>query len=131
MKFIYYVRTPLPPFHWVLSLSRGWSKFYPVLKYYPFCEKGQDDLPEYFSADQTASTKHDPSLLVRHPLDPATKSRHHVIQATACHKYFVTFDNVALVKSIVQYTPPLLNDPKSALHVLANALNVRRDIPLW
>ncbi len=70
MKFINYVRTPLPPFHWVLSLSRGWSKFNSVVKYYPFGKKGEDDLPANFSADQTASTKRDPSLLVRHPLDP-------------------------------------------------------------
>jgi hypothetical protein len=59
MKFIYYLRTPLPPFHGVLSLSRGWSKFNSVLKYYPFGEKGEDDLPANFSADQTALTKHD------------------------------------------------------------------------
>ncbi len=39
MKFIYYVRTPLPPFHWVLSLSQGWSKFNSVVKYYPFGKK--------------------------------------------------------------------------------------------
>jgi hypothetical protein len=62
---------------------------------------------------------------------PLHQIQHEVIQATACHKYFVTFDNLALVKSIVQYTPPLLNDPKSALHVLANALDVRQEIPLW
>ena len=94
MKFIYYVRTPLPPFHWVLSLSRGLSKFNSVLKYYPV-------------------------------ICPLHQIQHEVIQATACDKYFVTFDNIALVKSVVQYTPPLLNDPKSALHILANTLDVR------
>ncbi len=62
---------------------------------------------------------------------PLHQIQHEVIQATACNKYFVTFDNVTLIKSIVQYTPPLLNDPKSALHVLANALDVRQEIPLW
>jgi hypothetical protein len=62
---------------------------------------------------------------------PLHQIQHEVIQATACHKYFVTFDDLALVKSVVQYTPPLLNDPKSALHVLADALDVRREIPLW
>ena len=59
------------------------------------------------------------------------KIQHEVIQATACDKYFFTFDNVTLVKFVVQYTPPLLNDPKSALHILANALNVRQEIPFW
>jgi hypothetical protein len=56
---------------------------------------------------------------------PLHQIQHEVIQATACHKYFVTFDDLALVKSVVQYMPPLLNDPKSALHVLADALDVR------
>ena len=57
--------------------------------------------------------------------------QHEVVQATACNKYFFTFDNVTLVESVVQYTPPLLNYPKSALHILANALDVCREIPLW
>ena len=62
---------------------------------------------------------------------PLHQIQHEVIQATACHKYFVTFDNLALVKYVVQYTPPLLNDPKSALHVLVNAFDVCQEIPLW
>ena len=62
---------------------------------------------------------------------PLHQIQHEVIQATACNKYFVTFDNVTLVKSVVQYMPPLLNDPKSALHVRVNALGVHREIPLW
>jgi hypothetical protein len=62
---------------------------------------------------------------------PIHQIQHEVIQATARHKYFVTFDNIALVKSVVQDTPPLLDDPKRALHVLANALDVCREIPLW
>ena len=61
---------------------------------------------------------------------PLHQIQHEVIQATACNKYVVTFDNLVLVKSIVQYMPPLLNDPKSALYVLANALDVHREIPL-
>ena len=144
------MRTPLPPFHWVLSLSRGCTKFNSVRKYYPFFKKGKDDLPEDFSADQIALTTHDPYLLVQHSLArqpnpvithwstttnhdicPLHQIQHEVIQATACHKYFVTFYNLSLVKSVVQDTPPLLNDPESALHILANALNVCREIPLW
>jgi hypothetical protein len=61
---------------------------------------------------------------------PLHQIQHEVIQATACDKYFVTFYNIPLVKSIIQNAPPLLNDTESALHVLANALNVRREIPL-
>ncbi len=52
-----------------------------------------------------------------------------VVQATACNKYFFTFHNVTLVESVVQYAPPLLNYPKSALHILANALDVCEKYP--
>jgi hypothetical protein len=61
---------------------------------------------------------------------PLHQIQHEVIQATACDEYIVTFYNIPLVKSIIQNAPPLLNDTESALHVLANALNVRREIPL-
>ena len=54
-----------------------------------------------------------------------------VIQATARHEYFLANRNITLVKSIVEYPPPLLHDSERTLHILSNTLDVRREIPLW
>ena len=54
-----------------------------------------------------------------------------VIQATARHEYFLANLNITLVKSIVEYPPPLLHDSERTLHILSNTLDVRREIPLW
>jgi len=127
-----------------LPIPGCWSKFNSVQKYYPICEKGKDDLPaispliklhrqktmRLFWFDTPWTRQPIPvitrwSSTTNPDICPLHQIQNEVIQSTACHKYFVTYNNIALVKSIVQYTPPLLNYPKSALHILANTLDVR------
>jgi hypothetical protein len=55
---------------------------------------------------------------------PLHQVNQEVVQAAACHKNLLANDNVAIVKSIVQYPPSLLQNAKSALHVLSDAFEV-------
>jgi len=68
------------------------------------------------------------------PPNPNIRSFHmvmkEVVETCTHHKYFFALPNVPIKQTVVEYSPPILQDPKSTLNILPHALKIGGEVTL-
>jgi hypothetical protein len=60
--------------------------------------------------------------------NPFHLAKHEVVETATCNKYLLVNHDVTIMKTIIQYIPVLLQNPKRTLHTLSDTLQICREV---